>query len=66
MLIELSLLQTGYFLPFYFQAVQGVSATQSGVRFIALAFPEVLAIVLMGVVVTKTGYYVSIKSLSDV
>ena len=50
--------QIGYYLPFYFQAVEGVSATQSGVRFIALAFPEVLAIVIMGAIVTKTGLYV--------
>ena len=48
----------GYYLPFYFQAVEGVSPTASGVRFIALAFPEVLAIVIMGVIVTKTGLYV--------
>ena len=50
--------QDGYFLPFYFQAVQSKSATQSGIRFISLAVPEVVAIVIIGAVVTKTGHYV--------
>ncbi|KAI4270967.1 MAG: hypothetical protein L6R38_006970 [Xanthoria sp. 2 TBL-2021] len=47
----------GRFLLLYFQAVQGVSAPQSGILFRALASPKVLAIVLMGVIVTRTGYY---------
>ncbi|MCJ1404233.1 hypothetical protein MMC11_007458 [Xylographa trunciseda] len=50
-------LKIGYYLPFYFQAVEGVSATASGVRFISLAFPEVLAIVIMGATITKIGFY---------
>ena len=46
-------------MPFYFQAVQGVSATTSGIRFIALALPEIMAIVVSGAIVSKTGHYVS-------
>lgn len=47
-----------YYMPFYFQAVQGVSATTSGVRFIPLAFPEVIAIVISGALTSVTGHYV--------
>ncbi|KAL8828972.1 MAG: hypothetical protein Q9170_006372, partial [Blastenia crenularia] len=47
-----------YYVPFYLQAAQGVSASTSGVRFIALALPEVVAIVITGALVTKTGHYV--------
>ena len=57
LLVNMSNYAIGYYLPFYFQAVQGVSATKSGVNFIALAFPEVLAIVIVGLIVTKTGFY---------
>ncbi|MCJ1376700.1 hypothetical protein MMC20_007945 [Loxospora ochrophaea] len=46
-----------YYLPFYFQAVQGVSATTSGIRFIPFAFPEVFATIAAGAIVTMTGYY---------
>ena len=46
-------------MPFYFQAVQGVSATKSGIRFIALALPEIVAIVVSGAIVSKIGHYVS-------
>ncbi|KAL8753064.1 MAG: hypothetical protein Q9199_005309 [Rusavskia elegans] len=56
--IHMSNYLDGYYLPFYFQAAQGVSASTSGVRFIALALPEVVAIVITGALVTKTGHYV--------
>jgi hypothetical protein len=46
-------------MPFYFQTVQGVSATESGVRFIALVLPEIVAILVSGVIVSKIGHYVS-------
>ncbi|KAL9075027.1 MAG: hypothetical protein Q9161_001958 [Pseudevernia consocians] len=54
----------GYFLPFYFQAVQGASASESGVRFISLAISEMVAIVATGALVTKTGHYVPFMILS--
>lgn len=54
----LTYLKDGYFLPFYFQAVQGASASESGVRFISLAISEMVAIVATGALVTKTGHYV--------
>ena len=55
-------MQDGYYIPFYFQAAQGVSAAQSGIRFIPLAFPEVVAILLTAVVINKTGHYVNLKT----
>ncbi|KAL8704581.1 MAG: hypothetical protein Q9201_002273 [Fulgogasparrea decipioides] len=55
-----------YFIPFYFQAVQGVSATKSGIRFIPLALPEIVAIVVSGAFVSKVGYYVPFMVLGVV
>jgi hypothetical protein len=48
----------GYYLPLFFQSAQGISATMSGVRQIALILPDILAIGLTGFIVTKWGYYV--------
>lgn len=47
-----------YYLPFYFQAVCGASALRSGVEFLALAVPQVVATVVAGGLATKTGHYV--------
>ncbi|KAL8827933.1 MAG: hypothetical protein Q9170_006815 [Blastenia crenularia] len=47
-----------YYVPFYFQAVQSVSPTTSGIRYIAFAIPEVVAIIVSGAIVSKIGYYV--------
>ncbi|MCJ1397655.1 hypothetical protein MMC11_000851 [Xylographa trunciseda] len=47
-----------YYLPFYFQAVLGNSAIRSGVNFIALAFPELLGIMISGALTTRFGHYV--------
>lgn len=48
----------GYYLPIFFQSVQGATTTDSGVRYIALVVPQILALVLTGAIVTKWGYYV--------
>lgn len=50
--------QYAYYLPIFFQAGQGISATQSGVRFIALVIPEIVAIGVFGGIVSKWGHYV--------
>jgi hypothetical protein len=55
----LSTLQLAYFLPFYFQAAQTVSATESGVRYLPLVIPQITALVLSGAIATVTGHYVS-------
>ena len=51
--------QYSYYVPFYFQAVQSVSATTSGIRYIAFAIPEVVAIIISGATVSRIGHYVS-------
>lgn len=47
-----------FYLPFYFQAVRGSSATKSGVRMIPLVLPQILSIMIVGAIVTKFGVYV--------
>ncbi|KAL8698458.1 MAG: hypothetical protein Q9224_001844 [Gallowayella concinna] len=47
-----------YYLPFYFQAVRSASALRSGVDFLALAVPQVVATIMAGGLATKTGHYV--------
>lgn len=46
-----------YFIPIYFQAVKGVSALQSGIDTIPLIVPQVLALIMAGVLTSKLGYY---------
>lgn len=38
--------------------MKGESATKSGIDFIALAIPEVIAILIAGAIANKTGHYV--------
>lgn len=52
-------LKDGYFLPFYFQAARGLSATRSGINFVPLAFPQVFGVLVVGGIVSKVGRYVS-------
>ncbi|KAI4124378.1 MAG: hypothetical protein LQ347_005765 [Umbilicaria vellea] len=65
-LINMANYTYAYYIPFYFQAARDVSATTSGIRFIPLALPEVVAIVLSGAVTSATGYYVPIMIFSVV
>lgn len=53
----------GFYLPFYFHVVQGVSATTSGVRMIPRILPQIFALVIAGAIVTRQGYYVSVASI---
>ncbi|MCJ1307349.1 hypothetical protein MMC25_000995 [Agyrium rufum] len=55
-----------YYLPFFFQAVQGVSAIESGVRFLPLAVPQVVAVALAGGVATQTGHYIPVMLAGQV
>ena len=52
-----------YCLPIYFQAVQGVSAVQSGIRNLALIISSTLFIVFAGGIITKTGYFAPLMIL---
>jgi len=45
------------FLPFYFLIVEGVSATESGYRFLPLMFGLILSSIVSGQIVSRTGRY---------
>lgn len=53
-------LKYAYYMPVYFQSIQGVSATESGIKFIALIVPQIVATVIVGGLITTFGYYVCI------
>ncbi|TEY64669.1 hypothetical protein BOTCAL_0144g00050 [Botryotinia calthae] len=55
-----------YYLPIYFQSIQGVTAIESGTRFIAIVLPQIIGLSLTGVVVTKWGYYVPYMILGTI
>ncbi|KAF2806678.1 efflux pump antibiotic resistance protein [Mytilinidion resinicola] len=46
-----------YYIPIYFQAIRGTSATNSGVRIIALDVSRVVFVVIAAALVTKWGHY---------
>lgn len=46
-----------YFLPIWFQAIQGVSAVDSGIRLLPLTLSVVVASISNGIFITKIGYY---------
>ncbi|KAI1810940.1 major facilitator superfamily domain-containing protein [Poronia punctata] len=46
-----------YFLPIWFQAIQGVSAVDSGIRLLPLTLSLVVASISNGIFVSKIGYY---------
>lgn len=53
-----SMFYTIYYLPIWFQAVQGVSAVQSGIRNLPLILSMTVASILSGGLVTALGFYV--------
>ncbi|GFF43174.1 putative HC-toxin efflux carrier TOXA [Aspergillus udagawae] len=46
-----------YYLPIWFQVIDGVSAVQSGVRLLPMLLPVVVASILTGQLVSRIGYY---------
>ncbi|KAI0533267.1 major facilitator superfamily domain-containing protein [Xylaria digitata] len=46
-----------YFLPIWFQAIQGVSAVNSGIRLLPTTLSIVVASISNGIFITKIGYY---------
>ncbi|KAI1170122.1 major facilitator superfamily domain-containing protein [Nemania sp. FL0916] len=46
-----------YYLPIWFQAIQGVSAVSSGIRLLPTTLAVVVASISNGIIVTKIGYY---------
>ncbi|KAF7854226.1 hypothetical protein EAF04_010523 [Stromatinia cepivora] len=55
--VGMAMTTLSYYLPIYFQSVRGLSATTSGVRLLAMVVPEMIFLMLAGVVATKWGYY---------
>lgn len=55
---RLTMRQTIYYLPFYFQAALGQSPIQSAVSYISLAVPQMIGLLVGGGVTTATGQYV--------
>ncbi|KAI4121179.1 MAG: hypothetical protein LQ338_006514 [Usnochroma carphineum] len=55
-----------YYLPIWFQAVKGVSATQSGIRNLPLIMAHVICALLAGGLITATGYYTPFMIFSSV
>ncbi|KAI0176042.1 MFS general substrate transporter [Hypoxylon sp. FL1284] len=53
-----AMLMSIYYLPLWFQVVQGVSAVQSGVDTLPLVLSLVVASILSGATTQKIGYYV--------
>ncbi|USP81914.1 hypothetical protein yc1106_09188 [Curvularia clavata] len=55
-LINAAFSVTFYYIPIYFQSVQGVSASTSGVRTVPYILAVTLCVVVVGQVISKTGY----------
>ncbi|MCJ1243902.1 MFS sugar transporter [Trapelia coarctata] len=55
-----------FYLPIWFQAIQGVSATESGIRSLPLILAQVLASIVAGVLTTVIGYYTPFLYVSTV
>ncbi|KAK9562958.1 hypothetical protein V6Z77_003331 [Aspergillus fumigatus] len=54
-----------YYLPLYFQVVQRRDAEQSGIRLLPYLTPAVLATIVSGVFITKTGLFVPLMWLGS-
>ncbi|KAJ6493161.1 ABC transporter [Mycena sanguinolenta] len=52
-----SLLLISYYVPIFYQAVQGRSATKSGIDLLPFMISFVLAVLLSGQILSKIGYY---------
>lgn len=57
-------MKLAFYLPLYFQATQGVSATHSGVNMVAYVAPSIVAIGVTGGLVSRFGYYVRIRIIT--
>lgn len=60
--LDLIISQDSYFLPFYFEAVRGISPVSSGVNFIPLMLSQMVALIITGAIVKQWGYYVRIQT----
>jgi MFS family permease len=61
-----SMMSTFYYLPIWFQAVQGTSAVESGIRLLPLVIGQVVGSLAGGIGIQKLGYYTPIMLFSVV
>ncbi|KAJ0160902.1 putative HC-toxin efflux carrier TOXA [Colletotrichum tanaceti] len=54
-----------YFIPIYFQAIQGVSAVDSGIRTLPLVLSMTVFAMVSGGVITRLGYYTPVMLLGS-
>ncbi|KAJ8112461.1 hypothetical protein ONZ43_g5389 [Nemania bipapillata] len=64
-LIDSAYYVVAYFLPIWFQAVKGISARDSGIRLLPIIIAAVLASIVSGIVVSRTGHYALIILFSS-
>ncbi|KAH8808033.1 major facilitator superfamily domain-containing protein [Xylogone sp. PMI_703] len=55
-----------YYMPIYFQVVDGVSASQSGVRNLAMILATTIATIASGILITAFGHFVPLMILGAV
>ena len=55
-----------YYLPIWFQAIKGTTATESGIRNLPMIMGLVVTSVLSGFIITKIGYYTPFMIASSV
>ncbi|KAI1469961.1 MFS general substrate transporter [Daldinia caldariorum] len=56
--VAASMMMSVYYLPLWFQTIQGVSAVQSGIDTIPLVLSLVVSSIISGIFTQKVGYYV--------
>ena len=61
-----SMLTMAYFLPVWFQAIQGVSAVESGIRVLPFVLSLVLGTVSSGAITFRVGYYTPTMIISSI
>ncbi|ORY17076.1 major facilitator superfamily domain-containing protein [Clohesyomyces aquaticus] len=64
--LEMAIYVILFYMPFYFQSAELASATTSGVRVIPFGISQVLAIVIVGAIASRTGYYVPFMVLGQI
>lgn len=60
------MMTTFYYLPIWFQAVEGVSAVESGIRLLPLVIGQVIGSLAGGILIQRLGYYTPIMLVAIV
>ncbi|KAF2464156.1 permease of the major facilitator superfamily [Lindgomyces ingoldianus] len=64
--LEMAIYVDLFYIPFYFQSAQLISATSSGVKAMPLGLAQIVAIVVVGAFATRWGYYVPYMVLGQI